>query len=198
MAGSSRALWTAASSGQSLSEGGSICSGNSLLWAFLLVWSVNLSQSQKNSGASEPAAPLELGTNGGHLGSVICLSSHVSVSQSQPHTVFPAGRGVLAGDFTGLCTGKSPWVRTTQLPAQTWSAAAFCPADSVAQIFFRACPPSHCAPFSRTGQATKCRMCRLPVLGPLSGHLPCTSVSTLSKQDPKPQELVSLPMKWYL
>lgn len=113
-----------------------------------------ISESKEFGGASEPAAPLELGTNGGHLGSVICLSSHVSVLQSQPHTVFPAGRGVLAGVFTGLCSGKSPWVRTTQLPAQTWSAAAFCPADSVAQIFLRTCPPSCCAPFSHTGQAT--------------------------------------------
>lgn len=31
------------------------------VWGLLLVWSVNLSRNQKKSGASEPAAPLELG-----------------------------------------------------------------------------------------------------------------------------------------
>lgn len=59
-AGSSQALWAAASSGQSLSEEAEFALGTPYS-GLLLVRSVNLSQNQKKSGASEPAAPLELG-----------------------------------------------------------------------------------------------------------------------------------------
>lgn len=149
-----------------------------MLWelparGLLLVRSVNLSRNQKKSGASEPAAPLELGNEWWPPGlcylhfTACCFSSRQRSSGRFLHRPLlweiPAGANNPASSTNLECC----CLLTCSNLLESLPTLPLCP-----------------------GQATTCRLCHLWVLGPPPLYL-CLHTFKIG---PKTQELVTLPI----